>query len=153
MEFYDFKKNIQYIKDKCLILRGLCPNGTYDTTKLNVDVFKLGENHMGTILISYEMDKCSLLVRMGRKVHTQVLDFEEITDHNILDMMCDVLDEAIDSVQEPDDQEETDDKEPGYEPGDCEQCSQNDENSGLEYEANFHHDGEHWYCDNCNTMC
>ena len=52
-----------------------------------------------------------------------------------------------------DNQEVTDDKEPGYEPDECVQCKQCDEESGCEYEKNHHHDGTHWYCDNCNTMC
>jgi len=38
---------------------------------------------------------------------------------------------------------------PGYEPEDCEYCSELAEDSGIEYEANFYHDGETWYCSEC----
>lgn len=57
-----------------------------------------------------------------------------------------VTDEAIEL------EETKEDEEPGYEAEDCQSCKEQSEESGYEYEANFHKSYGHWYCDNCNQM-
>ncbi len=41
------------------------------------------------------------------------------------------------------------DKEPDYEPEDCEDCKEESLEDNVEYEQDFSHDGETWYCENC----
>ena len=49
---------------------------------------------------------------------------------------------------EEDVQKEEDD-EPWYEPEDCEECMEECENDGIEYEHNFTWKDGCWYCDSC----
>lgn len=42
------------------------------------------------------------------------------------------------------------DEEPMIEPEDCEYCLKECEESNIEYEANFYHEGGCWYCEHCN---
>jgi hypothetical protein len=40
--------------------------------------------------------------------------------------------------------------EPWYEHEDCEDCREEAESAGIEYEANFTWEGDIWVCDTCN---
>lgn len=42
---------------------------------------------------------------------------------------------------------------PTYEPEDCEDCSQEAEENGIEYEANFTHITGSWTCEHCRGGC
>jgi hypothetical protein len=45
--------------------------------------------------------------------------------------------------------EEVVEEEPGYEPEWCEDCSDEANESGFEYEFNYHAENGSWICDHC----
>lgn len=50
--------------------------------------------------------------------------------------------------------EEDEENEPTYEPEDCEECREECENDGIEYESNFTwNKGGWWECDSCGRPC
>lgn len=76
-----------------------------------------------------------------------------ILDYN--DFTNDELNESIKTFESfiKENYEDEEENEPTIEPEWCEDCMEEAEESGIEYEPNFTWKGSWWECDNCGKPC